>query len=311
VTNGSSPTGSSGSSGPPRRTAIWAVLLVVVLVAVATVAVVRWVPFPSGGSGLPAVISVLPTASESALVTAGALANNTTGGPWTPELDEGWDNTEGLGQVPFAIGNASCPVQGARISNFGILGSNASYSAGLAEGWLIAYASASDGATDLFVWVGDGNAYTAGELRGLPCAPFLPLSENGTVFTSTGAAGMAAEATNFTRFTNTFPSANATYLLFWERTGSPARTIPYWTITFNACNGTVSYASETLMYGSNGTVRYSTFGEAAGAQCGSSAGLRDPTGPRGLSAPNPTLDPPGADSVTAGVGAVTSRPVRW
>jgi len=267
----------------------------VVVVVIVVLAVVRLLPAGGGGTGLPAVLSVLPEPSNTAMSTGWSLANNTSGGPWTPELAEGWDNTEGLSQVPSSVaGNASCPLEGAAISRYGVLGYNGSYSTGYAEGWFWLFTSPYDGGSNLFVWVGDGTAYEIGTLVGGSCVLVRPIVETGTVYTSTGAASAGASATNYSRFARTYPTANASYLLFWALLGSPAKAVPFWTISFDACNGTTPEASETGLYGSNGTVQRSTYGPGSGAICGSSDSVV--VGPA-----------PGAEVSRAGLGRFDDR----
>jgi hypothetical protein len=259
----------------------------VVVVVIIVLAVVRLVPAHGGAPGLPSVLSVIPASSEAALSTGWSLANNTTGGPWTPYMAEGWDNTLGLDQVPSGIQpNASCPLENAAISRYGVLGYNGSYATGYAEGWFWVFTSPNEGATDLFVWVGDGIAYDVGAFVGSVCAPFLPVVEMGMSFTSTGVASAGFTATNYTRFAATFPTANASYWFQWEDLPPSFKAVPFWIITFNACNGTIPEASTNWLYGSNGTVQLSTYGESPGALCGSSDGaIPMPTHGEALSAP--------------------------
>jgi hypothetical protein len=254
----------------PWRSSVWAVVTVAVVVLIVVVAAVRFWPSNPGTPGLPRILSVVPESSDQAARVAGGLLNNTPDGPWSLALALGWDNTAGLGQVPYTFGNGSCPLENAAISGYGVLGSNTSYSTGLAEGWLLVFVSPYEGATNLIAWVGDGTAYMVGELVGAECARLPSFVPSSTVYTSTGAAGAATTARNFTRFATTYTSANATYEQSWTVPTLPAKPVAYWQISFNVCNGTVPEASNTVLYGANGTLISSTYGEAGGAICGSS-----------------------------------------
>jgi hypothetical protein len=256
-----------------RARGVLVVVGIVVVIVVIVVASSHLFLPKGGGSSLPGVLSVLPESSNEAVSIADSLANNTTGGPWSPQYLEGWANTEGLSQVPTDVGSASCPVRNAAISSYGVLSSTSNYSAGYAAGWFVALTSVYDGASNLFVWVGDGTAYEIGELVGASCALVSPLSQLGGAYSSTGIASAAFKAANYTGFVRSFATANATYLLTWEPSGHPPKGVPVWTISFDACNGTIPYAGVTVLYGSNGSVESSVSGAGPGALCGSVEGV--------------------------------------
>jgi len=272
------PRGSYGDGGPSRpvpteRRRILVALLTLAVVAVLIVATISLLPLNRSPAGKPGVLSVLPASSDAAAGVADGLANNTTGGPWSLNLEEGWDNTQGLAQIPLFsgfVGNSTCPLRNSSISRYGVLGSNGSYSTGLAEGWLVEFASPTGGGANLFVWVGDGTAYEVGELTGRPCLAFGVFTHTGVAYTSEGAASAALSAANFSRYASTYPRSNATYTLIWALMGDPATAIPLWTIDLYSCNGTIPEDSLTQLYGSNGTVRSSTYGPGPPATCGSS-----------------------------------------
>jgi hypothetical protein len=264
-------------------------ILTLVLAVVIVVAVLHIVPIHPGGGKLPGVLSVLPESSDAASRSATSLANNTSGGPWTVQSLVGWDNTDGLSQVPAPTAGPSCPLSEASISNFGVLASNATYWTGYAEGWWVEFSSTSGGLTNLLVWVGDGNAYRIGVLSGSCALLGDPGHAVGTAYTSTGAASAALTVSNYSRFVTAYPAANATYLIQWVPFPWSDGAVPLWTITLTACNGTVPEVASAQLWASNGTVRDSFNGEGPGATCGSSDAVAGPTRLAGAGLPELNL----------------------
>jgi hypothetical protein len=207
------------------------------------------------------------TSDEAAAAATGqSYANGVAGGPWSLVEAQGVDTTVGDDLPVSDFGSASCPLTGSTVTAVKIPAYNGTYSTGMAEAWLLFFASTTGASANLVLDVENSVASEIGEASGPGCFALGPPIPGGVVNSPTAAATVGATPNGSAYFLG-HAHSNATYYLFSASVG-PAPT-PLWSVDFAGCAGSAFQQFEAQVYAANGSLLSAVLAPAnVSSQCG-------------------------------------------